>query len=86
MRWCDDADPSRASSIDLLLFSMISNLRKSRNYTKDVEGLRRSELFLDPLPWPIYIAREGEEIDFAGGVKLESETKADRHSRNSGDE
>ena len=34
----------------------------------------------------IYIAQEGEKIDFAEGVNLESETEAERHSRNSGDE
>ena len=78
-------DPSRASSADLLLFSMISNLWKSRNYTKDVEGLRRSGLFFDPQSWPVYIAWEGEEIDFTGGVKLRSDMETDRHSRNSGD-
>ena len=80
MRWRDDVDPSRASLADLLLFSMISNLRKSRSYTKDAEGLRRSGLFFDLQPWPVYIAREGEKIDFAGGVKLKSETEADQHS------
>jgi len=66
MRWCDDADPSKASSVDLLLFSMISNLQKSRNYTKNAEGLKRSGLFFNPQPWPVYIAQEGEEIDFIG--------------------
>ena len=55
------------------------------NYTKDAEGLRRSELFFDPQPWPVYIAREGEEIDFTGGVKLKSDMEMDRCSRNSGD-
>ena len=63
---------------------MISNLRKSRNYTKDAEGLRQSELFFDPQPWPIYIAQEGEEMDFAGGVKLKLDTETDRRSRNLG--
>ena len=85
MRWRDDVDPSRASLADLLLFSMISNLRKSRSYTKDAEGLRRSGLLLDPQPWPVYIALEGEKIAFVGGVKLESKMKAERHSGNSGD-
>ena len=66
------------------MFSMISDLRKSRNYTKDTEGLRRSELFFDPQPWPVYIAREGKEIDFASGVKLKSDTKKDRRSENLG--
>ena len=64
---------------------MISNLWKSRNYTKDVEGLRRSGLFFDPQPWPVYIAQEGEKIDFAEGVKLKLDTEMDRHSRNSRD-
>jgi len=64
---------------------MISNLWKSRNYTKDAEGLRRSGLFFDPQLWPVYIAWEGEKIDFAGGVKLKSDTKTDRHFRNSGE-
>ena len=38
----------------------------------------------DRRPWPIYIAHEDEKIDFVGGVKLESETEADRHSGNLG--
>ena len=63
---------------------MISNLRKNRNYTKDAKGLKRSGLFFDPQPWPIYIAREGEEIDFAGGVKLKSDTETDQRSGNLG--
>ena len=33
----------------------------------------------------IYIAQEGEKIDFTEGVKLESKTEAERHSGNSGD-
>jgi len=64
---------------------MISNLWKSKNYTKDARDLRRSGLLFDPQPWPVYIAREGEKIDFTGGVKLKSEMEADQHSRNSGD-
>ena len=68
-----------------MLFSMISDLRKSRNYAKGAEGLRQDELYLDPLPRPIYIAQEGEKIDFARGVSLESEMGAERHSRSSGD-
>ena len=72
-------------SVNLLLFSMISNLWKSRNYAKGAEGLRQSELSLDQLPRPVYIAQEGEKIDFARGVRLELETETDRHSRNSGD-
>ena len=84
MRWHDDVDPARVSSVDLLLFSMISNLQKSRDYTKDVEGLRRSELFFDPQPWPIYISQEGREIDFASVVKLKSDTEKDRRSENLG--
>ena len=78
-------DPLRASSVDLLLFSMTSNLRKGRNYTEDKEGLRRSGLFFDPQSWPVYIARESEKIDFDGDVKLKSETETDQHSGNSGD-
>ena len=69
-----------------MLFSMISNLQESRNYAKGAEGLRQSELNLDPLPRPVYIAQEGEKIDFARGVNLESETKVERHSGSSGDE
>ena len=68
-----------------MLLSMISDLQKSRNYAKDAEGLRQNELSLDQLPRPIYIAQEGEKIDFARVVRLESETKAERHSRSSGD-
>ena len=26
--------------------------------------MRQSELYLDPLPRPVYIAQEGEKIDF----------------------
>ena len=65
---------------------MISNLQKSKNYTKDAKGLRRSGLFFDPQPWPVYIAREGEKVDFAEGMELKSDTETDRHSGNSGDE
>ena len=83
--WRDDADLLRASSVDLLLFSMTSNLQKSRNYTEDEEGLRQNGLFFDPQPWPVYIAWESEKVDFAGGVKLKSETEMDQHSGNSGD-
>ena len=68
-----------------MLFSMTSDLQKSRNYAKGVEGLRQSELSLDQLSGPVYIAQEGEEINFARGVRLESETEAERHSRSSGD-
>ena len=42
-------------------------------------------MFFDPQPWPVYIAREGEKIDFTGGVELKSDMEMDRHSRNSGD-
>ena len=68
-----------------MLFSVISNLWKIKNYTKDARYLRRSGLFFDPQPWPVYIAREGKKIDFAGGVKLKSDTEMDHHSRNLGD-
>ena len=68
-----------------MLFSMISDLWKSRNYAKGAEGLRQSELSLDQLSRPIYIAQEGEKIDFARGMRMESETEMDRHSRNLGD-
>ena len=54
-----------------MLFSMISNLWKSRNYAKGAGGLRQSELYLDPLPRPVYIAREGEKIDFARRYEIE---------------
>ena len=64
---------------------MISNLQKNRNYTKDVEGLTQSGLLFDPQLWPVYIAQEGEKIDFVGGVKLKSEMEVDRYSKNSGD-
>ena len=85
MRWRDDVDPSRASLADLLLFSMISGLRKSRNYTKDVGALRQSGWFFYLEPWPVYIAQEGKKIDFVGGVKLKSRMETDRYSRNLGD-
>ena len=42
-------------------------------------------MFFDPQPWPIFIAREGEKIDFARGVELKSDTGTDRHSINLGD-
>ena len=70
---------------NLLLFSMVSYLRKSRKCAKDEENLRRGKLSLDPLPRPVYIAQEGEKIDFARGVSLESEAEVERHSRNPGD-
>ena len=70
---------------NLLLFSMISDLRESRNYAKGAEGLGQSELSLDQLSRPVYIAQEGEKIDFARGVSLESEIEAERHSGSLGD-
>ena len=70
---------------NLLLFSMTSDLQKSRNYAKGVEGLRQSELSLDQLPRPVYIAQEGEKIDFTRGVRLESKTEVEWQSRNLGD-
>ena len=42
-------------------------------------------MFFDPPPWPVYIAWEGEEIDFIEGVELTSDMETDRHSRNLGD-
>jgi len=54
-----------------LLFSMISDLRESRKYAKDVEGLRQSELYLDPLPRPVYIAQGGEKIGFTRRYEIE---------------
>ena len=70
---------------DLLLFSMISGLRKSRNYAKGAGGWRQSELSLGPLSRSVYIAQEGEKIDFARGVSLKSEIEVERHSRSLGD-
>ena len=58
---------------------------RKQNCTKDAEGLGRSRLFFDPQPGPVYIAREGEKIDFAGVMELKSNMEIDRHSRNSGD-
>ena len=37
-------------------------------------------MFFDPQPWPVYIAREGERIDFAGVMELKSDMEMDRHS------
>ena len=54
-----------------MLFSMISDLWNSRNYAKGAEGLRQSELYLDPLPRPVYIAQEGEKIDFVRRYEIE---------------
>ena len=33
--------------------------------------MRQSELYLDPLPRPVYIAQEGEKIDFARRYEIE---------------
>ena len=41
-------------------------------------------MFFDPQSWPVYIAREGREIDFASGVKLKLDMEKDRRSENSG--
>ena len=68
-----------------MLFSMFSNLWESRNRTKDTKGLGRSRLFFNSQPWPIYIAREGERIDFAGIMELKSDMETDQHFRNLGD-
>ena len=75
----------KAFSGDLLLFSMISDLRKSKNYARGAEVLGQSELSLDQLLRPVYIAQEGGKIDFARGVSLESDIKAERHSGSLGD-
>ena len=64
---------------------MISDLRKSRNYARGAKVLGQSELSLDQLLRPIYIAQDGGKIDFTRGVSLESETEAERHSGSSGD-
>ena len=56
-----------------------------QNHTKDTKGLGQSRLFFDPRPWPIYIAREGEKIDFTGVMELKSDREMDRHSGNLGD-
>ena len=40
------------------------------------------QVVFDPQPWPIYIAREGREIDLTSGVKLKSDTEKDRRSEN----
>ena len=42
-------------------------------------------MFFDPQPWPIYIAWEGEKIDFAGVMELKSDMEMDQHSGNLGD-
>jgi len=70
---------------NILLFSMISDLQESRNYAKGAEVLGQSELSLDQLSRPVYIAQEDEKIDFAKGMSLESETEAEWHSGSSGD-
>ena len=41
-------------------------------------------MFFDPQLWPVYIAREGENIDFAGVMELKSDMETDRHSKNLG--
>jgi len=60
---------------------MMSNLWESRNRTKNTKGLRRSKMFFDPQPWPVYIAREGEKINFAGGVKLKSDAEMGNYGK-----
>ena len=42
-------------------------------------------LFFNPQSWPVYIAQEGEKIDFAGVMESKSDMEMDRHSRNPGD-
>ena len=58
---------------------------RKQNRTKYMEGLGQRKLFFDPQPWPIYIAWEGEKIEFAGGMELKSDAETDRHFGNSGD-
>ena len=58
---------------------------RKQNCIRDVEGLGRSRLFFNPQQWPVYIAREGEKIDFARVMESKSDMEADRHSRNLGD-
>ena len=68
------------------MFSMISNLWKSRSCTKGYQRFEAKRVVVrSVIVARIYIAQEGEKIDFAEGVNLESETKAERHSENSGD-
>ena len=47
--------------------------------------MRQSELFFDPQPWPVYIAQEGEEIDFVENVEMKPYMETDRRFRNLGD-
>ena len=58
---------------------------RKQNCTKDAGGLGWSRLFFNPQPWPIYIAREGEKIDFTGVMELKSDMETDQHSENSGE-
>ena len=64
---------------------MVGKQWESGNHTKNTKGLRQSWMFFDPQPWPVYIAQEGEKIDFVGGMKLKSGVEMDRHSKSSGD-
>ena len=65
-----DAELLMTSLAGLLPFSIPSKTMRKQNCTKDAGGLGRSRLFFNPQPWPVYIARGGEKIDFAEGVKL----------------
>ena len=58
---------------------------RKQNCTRDAEGLGQSMLFFNPQSWPVYIAQEGEKIDFAGVMESKSDMETDRHSRNLGD-
>ena len=80
--WCRTIED--LLSRPLAIFHTFKTMRK-QNCTKDVEGLEWSRLFFNPQPWPIYIAREGEKIDFARVMELKSDMEIDRHSGNSGD-
>ena len=42
-------------------------------------------MFFDLQLWSVYIAQEGEKIDFARGVELRLDMETDQHSKNSGD-
>ena len=49
------------------------------------ERFGTKQVVFNPRPWPVYIAQEGERIDFAGVMVLKLDMETDRHSKNLGD-
>ena len=81
--WCGGIDSSRASSVDLLLFSMPSSLLKSKSHQRHRRFGTKQVVFRSTTMDRIYSPGD-EKIDFVKGMGLKSVMEIDQHSRNLG--